>query len=179
MQKNVLILSTSLRAGSNSDGLAKAFAEGAKEAGHRVELVSLAKKTIGCCKGCLACQSKKKCVILDDADEITEKMAQADVLVFATPVYYYGMSGQMKTMLDRANALFVSDYRFRDVYLLATAADDGEETVEGTIHGVKGWISCFAKARLAGTVFAGGVCGAGEIKGHKALEEAFWMGKKS
>ena len=104
MQKNVLILSTSLRVGGNSDSLAKAFAEGAKEAGHQVELVSLAKKNIGFCKGCLACQSKKKCVILDYANEITEKMAQADVLVFATPVYYYGMSGQMKTMLDRANA---------------------------------------------------------------------------
>ena len=71
-------------------------------------------------------------MLKDDANDIVEQMGRADVLVFATPVYYYGMSGQLKTLLDRANPLFPADYRFRDVYLLAAAAEDEAETVDGT-----------------------------------------------
>ena len=103
MAKNILILSASLRAGSNSETLANAFADGARAAGHTVEIVSLRGKQIAFCRGCLACQTLGKCVIDDDAVAITEKMQHADVIVFATPIYYYEMSGQLKTMLDRAN----------------------------------------------------------------------------
>ena len=80
-------------------------------------------------QGCLTCQSTKRCVIHDDADAIARKMLTADVIVFATPIYYYGMCGQMKTMLDRANPLFSADYAFREIYLLATAAEEGQHTV--------------------------------------------------
>ena len=123
MSKKVLIITSSLRAHSNSDELAQAFARGAKEAGNTVETVSLRGKTIRFCKGCLACQETQRCIIQDNAVEIAEKVKQANVLVFATPVYYYGMAGQLKTLLDRCNPLFSSDYAFRDIYLLATAAD--------------------------------------------------------
>ena len=80
-------------------------------------------------------------------------MKEADVIAFATPVYYYGLAGQLKTLLDRANCLFPSDYRFRDIYLLASAAEDEATTMDGPIRGIQGWIDCFEKARLAGTVF--------------------------
>ena len=102
MRKSVLVISTSLRQGSNSDLLAEEFIRGAREAGHTVEKVSLAGKEIGFCRGCMACQRSRSghCVIQDDADAIVQKMAQADVLVFATPIYYYEMSGQMKTLLS-------------------------------------------------------------------------------
>ena len=179
MSKRVLVISTSLRGDSNSDLLAQQFAQGARQAGHEVEVISLAGKDIRFCKGCLACQTTGRCVIRDDADAIVqEKMLHADVLVFATPLYYYEMSGQMKTLLDRANWLYSSDYRFGDIYLLTSAAEDDPETPEGAEHGLNGWIACFERARLAGTVFAGGVNGAGEIAGHKALQEAYEMGKK-
>ena len=177
MSKKVLVISTSPRRGGNSDTLAEEFARGAREAGNDVEKVALYDKTIGFCKGCLACQRTKRCVIRDDADAIAQKMLTADVIAFATPVYYYGMCGQMKTMLDRANPLFPADYAFRDVYLLAAAAEEDEHTVEGTVTGLMGWIDCFEKARLAGTVFAGGVTTVGEIQGHPALEKAYQMGK--
>ncbi len=177
MSKKVLVISTSPRRGGNSDTLAEEFARGAREAGNDVEKVALYDKTIGFCKGCLACQRTKRCVIRDDADAIAQKMLTADVIAFATPVYYYGMCGQMKTMLDRANPLFPADYAFRDVYLLAAAAEEDEHTVEGTVTGLMGWIDCFEKARLAGTVFAGGVTAVGEIQGHPALEKAYQMGK--
>ena len=108
---------------------------------------------------------------------LKRKMLTADVIAFATPIYYYGMSGQMKTMLDRANPLFPADYAFRDIYLLAAAAEEDEHTVDGAVTGLQGWIDCFEKARLAGTAFAGGVTAVGEIQGHPALEKAYEMGK--
>lgn len=176
MHKKVLIISTSPRRGGNSDSLADAFAQGAREAGHTVEQISLSDKTIGFCKGCLVCQKTQRCVIRDDADSIAQNMLTADVLVFATPIYYYGMCGQMKTMLDRSNPLYSADYRFRDVYLLAAAAEEDEHTVDGAVNGLQGWLDCYEKARLAGTVFAGGVTAVGEIQNHPALQRAHQLG---
>lgn len=177
MSKKVLMISTSLRKNGNSDRLAQTFLQGAEAGGNTVELIRLADQTIGFCKGCLACQKTQKCVIRDDANAIAEKMRTADVIVFATPIYYYEMSGQMKTLLDRANPLYSSDYSFRDIYLLTTAAEAEEDTDSRAISGLEGWIACFPKARLAGTVFAGGVNGIGEIEGHEALNKAYEMGK--
>ena len=177
MSKKVLVISTSPRKGGNSDALADEFVRGAREGGNRVAKVTLFDKTIGFCKGCLVCQSTRHCVIHDDADAIAQNMLTADVIVFATPIYYYGMCSQMKTMLDRSNPLFSADYAFRDIYLLAAAAEEDEHTVDGAVTGLQGWIDCFEKARLAGTVFAGGVTSVGEIQGHPALKKAYEMGK--
>lgn len=177
MPKSVLIVSTSPRKGGNSERLAGAFATGAAEAGHVVERMPLYDKTIGFCRGCLACLQTQRCVIRDDADTIAQKMRTADVIVFATPIYYYEMCGQMKTMLDRANPLYGSDYRFRDIYLLATAADADDSAMDGAVRGLEGWISCFEKARLAGCLFAGGLEAVGAIEGHPAMSGAYKMGK--
>ena len=98
--KNVLIISTSPRKGGNSESLALEFAKGAEESGNKVETVFFREKNIGFCKGCLACTKSNRCVIKDDAAELVEKMLAADVIAFATPIYYYEMSGQMKTLLD-------------------------------------------------------------------------------
>ena len=178
MSKNVLIISSSPRKGGNSETLAASFAKGAEEAGHKVETVYLREKNYGFCKGCLACLKVGHCVIDDDAVEIAARMHDADVLVFATPVYYYSVSGQLKTILDRANPLFGTDYAFTKAYLLATAAEDEPETVEGTVKAVQGWVDCFDRCELAGTVFAGGVTNVGEIAGHPSLEKAYQSGKE-
>ena len=177
MSKKVLIISTSPRKGGNSDTLAEEFARGAREAGHEVEKIGLWDKTIGFCRGCLACQKTGRCVIHDDADIIAQKMLTADVIVFATPIYYYEMSGQMKTMLDRGNPLYASNYAFREIYLLAAAADTDESAMDGAIKGLEGWIACFEKARLAGMVFGGGADAIGAIKGNPALTKSYEMGK--
>lgn len=176
--KKVLIISTSLRGVSNSHLLAEAFARGTRDAGNDVELLTLHGKEIKFCLGCLSCQKTGKCVIKDDIAPIVEKMHDADVLVFATPIYYYEMSGQLKTVLDRANPLYGGDYRFKDVYMLTSAADDDNATPQRAISGLEGWIECFERARLAGTVFAGGVTAPGEISGHASLETAYGMGNK-
>ena len=87
------------------------------------------------------------------------------MLVFATPIYYYSVSGQFKTMLDRANPLFGTDYAFTKAYLLATAAENEAATVEGTVKAVQGWVDCFDRCELAETIFAGGVSSVGDIAG--------------
>lgn len=177
MSKKIVVISTSLRKNSNSDGLANAFIEGAQASGNEVDKISLIGKNIEFCRGCLACQQIGHCVIQDDVAAIEEKVLKADVVVWATPIYYYEMSGQMKTLIDRLNPMYAKDYAFREVYMLATAAEDAEHVAEKAVSGLEGWIACFEKARLAGTVFGGGVVGAGEISGSKALEEAYNLGK--
>ena len=177
MSKKVLIISTSMRKNGNSDMLAGAFARGAEESGNEVETVSLVDKRIAFCRGCFACQKTGRCIIDDDAVSVTEKISDAEVVVWATPIYYYEMTGQMKTMIDRANALFVKDYQFRDVYMLSTAAEEDASACERAITGLKGWIACFPKSRFAGSVFAGGVTDKGDITGSKALDEAYDMGR--
>lgn len=177
MSKKVLIISTSLRNNSNSEMLADSFMKGALESGNEAEKITLKDKSIAFCKGCLGCLKIGHCVIKDDAIALAEKMHDAEVIVFATPIYYYEMSGQMKTLLDRANSLYGSDYKFTDIYLLTTAAENSGYVPEKAISGLQGWIDCFERASLKGTVFAGGVSDGGDIKEHKALTEAYEMGK--
>lgn len=177
MLRNVLIISTSPNKGGSSAKIAKEFARGVTDAGNNVEVVTLRDKEINFCKGCLACQKTQKCVIRDDANEIVEKMKFSDVIVWVTPVYYYNMSGQMKTMIDRSNPLYTSDYLFKDIYLIVTAADSSINAADGTINGLMGWISCYEKAELKGVVKGLGIERPSDIEGHKALIEAYEMGK--
>ncbi len=175
--KKVIVISTSLRHGSNSDMLANQFVEGAKAAGNEVEKISLVGKNIQFCKGCLGCQKLGHCVIRDDVNDIMDKVMKADVICWATPIYYYEMSGQMKTLIDRMNGMYEQDYQFRDVYLLTTAAEDEAETPKRAEAGLTGWIDCYPKSRLAGTLFCGGVNDAREIEGNAKLQDAFELGK--
>lgn len=175
--KKILVISSSLRAKSNSECLANSFANGAIDAGNEVEIINLKDKNLAFCKGCLACQKIGKCVINDDANAITDKMEQADVIAFASPVYYYSISGQLKTLIDRANSLYSRNYKFRDIYFLSTAAEDEKETFEGAEKAIQGWIDCFEKAELKGKVYCGGVNNGGDIKENTTLQNAYEMGK--
>ena len=176
MSKKVVVLSTSLRTNSNSELLAKSFVEGAKESGNEVEYITLKNKDIHFCIGCLACQKTGHCVIKDDVADIMDSVLNADVVVWATPIYYYEMSGQMKTLIDRLNPMYSKDYKFGDVYLLATAAEEGDEVFEKVITGLNGWIDCFEKASIQGTVLCGGVSDSGAISDNSKLKEAYNMG---
>lgn len=139
---------------------------------------SLQDKQICFCKDCLACQKTGRCMIEDDMEDIRAKMLTSDVIVFATSVYFYEMCGQMKTMIDRSNPLFASAYTFREIYLLAVAADIGDYTVDRTISGLQGWIDCFDGVVLQGVVFCGVVTVPGDIKENDVLNRAYELGKK-
>lgn len=175
--KKVVVISTSLRPGSNSQAMAEQFAEGAKTAGHEVELISLRGKEIKFCVGCLSCQNTGACIFKDDVPAIMESVLNADVVCWATPIYYYEMAGQMKTLIDRMNAMYPKDYHFRDIYLLTTAAENEEGTPKRTESGLMGWIECYGKTTLKGHLFCGGVDGPRAITGNPKLQEAFEMGK--
>ena len=176
--KNILIISTSIRHKSNSEILAEQALQGALAAGNNAELIILKDKDIRFCRGCLACQKTMKCVIKDDVSEILEKVKAADTVVFATPIYYYELSGQLKTLLDRLNPLYPQEYNFRDVYLITTSAEEGDEVVKTAVGGLKGWIACFEKARFAGMFNGGGVNDSGEVGKHEEfLKAAYEFGK--
>ncbi len=176
--KKVLIISTSLRQNANSEILAHETERGAKEVGHEVEFITLKDKEIKFCKGCLACQKLGKCVINDDANEITLKMKDADVIVWATPVYYYEMSGQMKTLIDRANSLFATGKNFTETYVITTSADSSNGVVQTVLNGVNGWIACFSDLKLKGYLEAGGLEGPNDVQNRKdLLDAAYNMGK--
>lgn len=177
MKKNILIITSSLRKNSNSSLLAASLCQGATSKGNNVEVISLIGKKIGFCHGCLACQKTHQCVINDDMKAINDKIEKADVLVFATPIYYYEMSGLLKTLLDRANPLYDTDYKFRDVYLLASAADSDPSTPSRAIEGIKGWVECFPKASFKKCLFAGGVTKESEVKGHPEIKETYQLGE--
>ena len=175
---NILVISTSLRPRSNSDILTERLVAGARDAGHQVEEISLKGKELKYCIGCLACQKTQRCVQKDDALWIADKIKDADTLVFSTPIYYYEMSGQMKTLLDRMNPLYSSDYRFRRVYMLSVAAEDETCTPEKAVSGLEGWVDCFENAKLCGSLFVGGLNGPGEASANaEALEKAYQFGK--
>lgn len=177
MSKKVLVISSSLWKNSNSEALAWAFAKGAEEAGNEVEFVSLQGKELQFCIGCLSCQKTQQCVLKDAAPAIVAKMKESQVLAFASPIYYYSISGQLKTLLDRANPLFPADYQFRDIYFLSAAAEEDPATPQGAETAIQGWVDCFAKAQLRGTVFAGGVTLPGEVEDQPALAEAEELGR--
>lgn len=176
--KKVLIISTSLRTNSNSDILARECEKGARDAGLDTEYVSLKGKDIKYCIGCLSCQKTGKCVLKDDVADIMAKVKEAEVIVYATPIYYYEMCGQMKTLLDRLNPLYSGDYNFRDIYLIATAADDVDATFDKAYSGLQGWVDCFDKARLKGKVVAGGIDEAGSVNNFVDIKnKAYELGK--
>ena len=176
---NILAISTSLRPHSNSDILTERLVAGARDAGHQVEEISLKGKELKYCNGCLACQKTQRCVQKDDALWIADKMKDVDTLVFSTPIYYYEMSGQMKTLLDRMNPLYSSDYRFRRVYMLSVAAEDETYTPEKAVSGLEGWVDCFEKASLKGIVTGGGIGGANAAPKHAdVMRKAYELGNK-
>ena len=143
-----------------------------------MELISLQGKEIKFCVGCLTCQNTGVCIFKDDVPVIMESVLDADVVCWATPIYYYEMSGQMKTLIDRMNAMYPKDYRFRDIYFFTTAHENGPDfTPKRAESGLHGWIDCYGKCFLKGHLFCGGVGAPHEIVSNVKLEEAYEMGK--
>lgn len=177
MSKKVFIVSSSPRAKSNSDALAEEFARGARESGHAVEKVKIKETDLKFCIGCMTCQTTGECVLKDGMNSLYDAVQHSDVLVFATPVYYYSVSGQLKTFLDRLNPLYPKENNFKEVYLLATAADDNQAAMDGSVKAVQGFVDCFDGVKLSGVVKGLGVDKVGDIVGNVALSEAFNMGK--
>ena len=177
MSKKVLILSTSPRKGGNSDLLCDEFMRGAKESGNDVEKIFIAQKKINYCIGCGVCNSTHKCVQKDDMAEILDKMVSADVIVLATPVYFYSMDGQLKTLIDRTVPRY-TEISNKDFYYIMTAADTDKNMLERTIEGLRGFTEdCLSGAKEKVIIYGTGAWEKGEIKNTSAFLQAYEMGK--
>jgi len=175
--KNVLIISSSPRKGGNSDILCDEFAKGAKESGNKVTKINLADKKIGFCTGCYACKQTGECVIKDDATAILKEMMTSDVIVFASPVYFYSVCAQLKALFDRSVA-FYPNISNKEYYFITTMGDENESMAEGTVKAMQGFLDCYEGSKLMGTVCAAGCYEKGEIKATKYLDAAYQLGLK-
>lgn len=174
--KKVLIIAASPRKNGNSDILAQQFAKGAQEAGNDVETFYLREHHLDYCIGCLSCLKTGKCFQKDDANILGEKMMAADVVVMASPVYYYSLSGQMKVFLDRMNPLY-ERMKDKDFYYILTAADDAHKQLDRAFDAFDGFADCFEDIRRCGRIYGGGADKKGYIETLTAYTEAYEMGK--
>lgn len=177
MSKKVLILSGSPRKNGNSDLLCDEFAKGAKEAGHDVEKIRVAEKKVGYCRGCYACKESGKCIIKDDMADILQKMIDAEVIVLASPVYFYSIDAQLKTVIDRTVARWL-EVRDKEFYYIVTAADAEQEAADTTIACFRGYADCVEGAKEMGVIYGMGAYEKGEIIGSAAMTQAYDMGKQ-
>lgn len=173
--KKVLILEGSPRPNGNSCILSEEFARGATEAGCSVEKVFIARKKIAGCLGCDHCQRNNGvCVHKDDMQEIREKMMAADVIVLASPIYFYSMTGQMKTMIDRTYAFFAG-LEGKKFYFIITCAAPEESFTETMQAALRGFTCCVPNSVEGGVVLGTGAAGAGDVRGSAAMEQAYQM----
>ena len=177
MKKNVLILSSSPRRNGNSDLLCDRFLEGAKSSGHTVEKIFIKDKNINYCTGCSSCSMGKSCPQKDDMPKILEKMINADVIVMATPVYFYTMCGQMKTFIDRTCARY-QEISNKDFYFILSAAVEDKAALERTVDAFRGFTDCLENPREKGIIYGVGAWKVGEIKETHAMDEAYKMGQE-
>ena len=175
---NIVVLSGSPRKGANTDTMVEAFAETAREAGHTVEVIRVAGKKIAGCLGCQYCFAHEgACVQKDDMAEILDKMVAADVIVLATPVYFYTMDGQMKTLIDRTVPRY-TEMTDKEFYYIMTAADTERANLEKTVEGLRGFtLDCLDRAVEKGILYGVGAWEKGDILRTPAVQQAYEMGK--
>lgn len=175
MGKRVLILSSSPRKDGNSDTLCHSFASGAKNKGHEVSEIFINNKNINFCKACAYCERHKgECSQHDDMAEIISEILKSDVVVFSSPVYFYSISGQLKTLIDRLVTIY-RQITNKEIYYIFAAGDKTPnfKIVELCMRGL---VSCFAGSKVMGMIQAGGVRKKGEVSYTEHLQEAYKMG---
>lgn len=172
----IIAISGSPRINGNSDVLCDEFLKGAKEAGCEVEKVSLAKTKLSPCLACYACGKTGKCIQKDGMEEILEKLIQSDVILLATPVYFYSMDAQMKMFIDRCLPRY-QEIRNKDFYFAITAADPSHEAMEPTIAGFRGYIACLPGAKEKDVFYGTGAWEKGDILGLPIMHKIYEAGK--
>lgn len=177
MAKKVLILSGSPRKSGNSDLLCDQFAKGALEAGHIVEKIRVAEKEIRPCIACYHCREHGgECVFRDDMSEILQKMIDADVLVLASPVYFYSIDAQLKALIDRTVARWL-EVKNKEFYYIVTMADEEAVSANTTLACFRGYADCVEGSMEKGIIIGNGTYEKGEVCARAAMGKAYEMGK--
>ena len=173
---NILVLSGSPRKGGNTELLAEAFAKGATEGQHHVEIVSVRDYKVNPCLGCNACfNTDGVCAQKDDMAAIYEKMIQADMLVIASPVYFYGISSQLKAVIDRFHNPIRDTFHIKKMALLLVGAASLPELFDAILTEYNLCLNFF-NIEDAGKVLVRGVKEKGDINNTDALNEAYRLG---
>lgn len=189
--KNILVVVGGGRPKGNTMQLADAFITGAKEAGHSTEKVSLWKTEVKGCLGCNACRYGKPCIQKDDFNALVPKIKAADLIVFASPLYFWTISSELKALIERFYCIAEADpnpprgryerYPVKDCALLMTSADDLFWTFQQAEAYYRFAVVNYIGFHDKGVLLAGG-CGATNGKpridqtGH--LQEAYEFGKR-
>lgn len=178
MGKSVLIISSSPRKGGNSDLLCDEFLRGAKDAGCNAEKIFLADKKINYCTGCGFCNTNNntKCAQNDDINEIMDKMEASDVIVLSTPIYFYTISGQLKTFIDRICSRY-THLKNKEIYYIMTAADASNGAAEYALGEFNGLLACLENPEEKGFIFAGGVWNKGDVLNTPHIKRAYDLGR--
>lgn len=166
--KNILVIQGGGRANGNTAQLVSSFAKGVEDAGHKVEIISLMKSEVKGCLGCNACRYGKPCIQKDGFNDIVPKIENADMVVFATPLYFWTISSRLKAFIERFYCIAQEDpepplgryekYPVKDCALLVTAADDFFWTFEQVTSYYKFAIVNYIGFHDKGMLLAGG-CG--------------------
>ncbi|MBR0233544.1 MAG: flavodoxin family protein [Synergistaceae bacterium] len=178
MSKKVLIISSSPVKDGNSDTLCQKFAEGAIEAGHQVEKIDLRNLKINHCRGCGYCSTTgyNGCCQKDDMAAVLDKLLDADVVVFGTPVYFYAMCGQMKTFIDRCCGKYTK-IKDKEFYYIITAAESDAKMLNRTVEEFRGFLDCLEDCEEKGILCGTGVWKKGDVNNTKYPQQAFEIGK--
>jgi len=183
----VLGIMGSPRKKSNTDILLDKILEGAKEAGAEVEKVLVSKLKISPCLEIYACLKDGDCAIKDDMQLLYKKLLEADHIVFASPMFFYGVTSQAKAIIDRCQALWVrrhvlgmgkEDNRARRGVFISVGATKGEKLFDGAVLTVKYFFDAIG-VKYSGDLLVRGIDKKGEIEEHNtALEDAFRLGQE-
>ena len=188
--KKILIIQGGGRPNGNTDQLVKSFAKGAVDAGHEVWIISLIKNEVKGCLGCNACRYGKPCVQKDGFNEIVPKIKAANMLVFASPLYFWTISSRIKAFIERFYCIAEEDnapplgryerYPEKDCALLMTAADNFFWTFEQAVSYYKFTLVNYIGFRDKGMLLAGGcgdTNGKPQIDKTEHLNDAYLFGK--
>ena len=178
MSKNVLILMGSPRKKGNTSILCDEFARGAEEAGNQVEKINVIEQHIAGCLGCNGCQRNGGiCVQKDDMQDIYQKILAADVVVLASPIYYYTWTAQMKAVIDRTYALLATMHN-KTFYMISTCMSPDETWCKVMLDSFRTYLDCYDETVTeGGYVFGFGTGAPGDVKKTDAMEKAYEMGK--
>ena len=145
--------------------------------GNEVEKIRVAEKKIGFCSACYYCRkSEGVCAKKDDMADILQKMIDADVIVLASPVYFYSIDAQMKALIDRTLARW-TEVKNKEFYYIVTCADNDKVSQETTLACFRGYADCVEGAEEKGVIYGTGAYQPGEIKKSPVFAQAYEMGK--
>lgn len=173
----ILVLTGSPRKNGNSSTLADNFIKGAEEAGHTVVRFDAAFKKVHPCIACNKCGMDGSCIFKDDFEFVRENIVDADAVVFATPMYYFGISAQLKAVIDRFYAINGKIHRPKKAVLLMTYANSAASEAEPIKKHYKVLLN-YLGWQDAGQVIASGVWPVGAIKNTDYPQKAYELGKR-